>query len=169
MGEVLIYNNPAVPDWIEVFYAPIRDSVAIDVALIVVLLLIIIDMVTGMVQASINGVFDSTKVRQGLAHKCSEFVFIVIGILVDALLYVGVDLDLGITFNSPVTMVIMTAIILMEMASILENLIKINPSLAELPVFNVLLDPVLKHARGSKDAKKTQNDDDIEEDKENEG
>lgn len=162
MGEVLVYNNPAVPDWIEVFYAPIRDSVAIDVALIVVLLLIIIDMITGMVQASINGVFDSTKVRQGLAHKCSEFVFIAIGILVDALLYVGVDLDLGITFSSPVTMVIITAIILMEIASILENLMKINPSLAELPVFNVLLDPVLKHAHGGKDTKKTWNNDDKE-------
>ena len=142
MGDILAHNNPAVPDWIEVFYAPIRDNVVIDVALVAMLVLIVLDFIVGMVQASVNGVFDSTKVRQGLAHKCSEFLFVIVGIVVDALLYIGVDLDLGFVFNAPVTVVVLTAIILMEIASVLENIMKINPQLAKLPVFKALLDPV---------------------------
>ena len=138
MEELLEYNNPNIPDWIEVFYMPLKTNQAIDVALVAVLFLIGVDLLSGMLQAVINKNFSSTKIREGLIHKCSELLVLLVGLILDALIFSGVDLGIGFDFNAPVTLIAAISIVIMELASIMENLIKINPGLKANPIFKAL-------------------------------
>ena len=75
------------------------------------LILILVDVISGVIQALINDDFHSTTMRQGLYHKVLEILVIVVGFA------------LQFAFNSElVSTVIMGYIVVMELASILENL-----------------------------------------------
>lgn len=91
---------------------------------VIVAAFIVLDFVTGMVKAVATQSFSSTKMREGLWHKTSLVLVVVLGILVD---YAQGYLDLGMTL--PVAGAVCTYISLMEIASILENVCKINPEL----------------------------------------
>lgn len=85
---------------------------------------IVLDFITGLIKAFATGTFSSTKMREGLWHKTSLVLVVILGVLVD---YAQVYLDLGISV--PVAVAVCTYISLMEIASILENVCKINPDL----------------------------------------
>lgn len=85
---------------------------------------IVLDFVTGMVKAFSTHTFSSTKMREGLWHKTSLVLVVILGILVD---YAQGYLDLGISL--PVAGAVCTYISLMEISSILENVCKIYPDL----------------------------------------
>ena len=85
---------------------------------------IVLDFVTGMVKAFSTHTFSSTKMREGLWHKTSLVLVVILGILVD---YAQGYLDLGISI--PVATAVCTYISLMEISSILENVCKIYPDL----------------------------------------
>lgn len=91
---------------------------------VIVAAFIVLDFVTGMIKAVSTQSFSSTKMREGLWHKTSLVLVVVLGVLVD---YAQGYLDLGITL--PVAGAVCTYISLMEIASILENVCKINPEL----------------------------------------
>lgn len=75
------------------------------------LILILVDVISGIVQALINDDFHSTTMRQGLYHKVLEILVMVVAFA------------LQFAFNSElVSTVIMGYIVVMELASILENL-----------------------------------------------
>ena len=125
------------PIYLWAFWEPIHGNPTVQVALVAVSILIFSDLIFGMLAAAINHDFSSTKIREGLAHKCSEFVFLVIADVVDALISVGIELPFGIG-DGPALLAICVAIIVMEIASLLEIAVRINPKLADSPVFRVL-------------------------------
>ena len=85
------------------------------------LILILVDVVSGIIQALINDDFHSTTMRQGLYHKVLEILVIVVAFA------------LQFAFNSElVSTVIMGYIVVMELASILENLTRAGLNLGPL-------------------------------------
>ncbi len=126
------------PVWIDVFISPIRDSTTAKVACVAVLLLVLMDVVFGVLNACMKKEFSSDKMRQGIGHKCSEFGFMLMGLIIDGTIVGGIDLGLGI--KAPVLVTICTYIALMEIGSLMETFVKMNPSLEHSPLFKLLND-----------------------------
>ena len=76
------------------------------------LILMAADIVTGWIQASINGTWDSTKMRKGLYRKSGEIMIVGIAFAVQEAVSLPVD----------VTAFISGYIIVMEILSVCENL-----------------------------------------------
>ena len=85
----------------------------------------LLDVVTGFVQAVMNKCVDSKVMKTGLFHKCGFLLAILFGCLCE---YAMNYIDLG--FDVPIQDVVCGYIIVMEIASILENLALISPELA---------------------------------------
>lgn len=85
----------------------------------------VLDLVSGFCAAVKNHEVQSTKMKQGLWHKCGFMLAIVFGCMCEyAMNYV----DLG--FTIPVQVAVCTFIICIEIMSIIENLGKLSPELA---------------------------------------
>ena len=94
---------------------------------IIVLIFIAFDVLTGWLKALATGTTDSSIMRKGLFHKLGEIVAVIFGYVCQYTLpYVGVEIKI------PFAVAIGTYIILMEIASIIENISKINPNLAKI-------------------------------------
>lgn len=93
--------------------------------LIVVLLFIVIDVITGLLQAVMNKQLESTVMRNGLFHKAAFLLTIAFGYACE---YGMTYLELG--FKMPIVGAVCVYICLTETVSILENLGKMNPELA---------------------------------------
>lgn len=128
-----------MPIYLYAFLAPIQDNPAVQVMLVAVLILIVADLLFGMLGAVVQKDFQSTKIREGLAHKCSEFAFLLVADVIDALLFAGVQLPFEIP-NGCALIVVGVALILMEIASLMEIATRINPKLSENPLFKILDD-----------------------------
>lgn len=85
---------------------------------------IVLDFATGIIKALALKTYSSTIMRQGLFHKVSLLLVMVLGVLVDV---AQGHLDLGISV--PVGGAICGYIVLMETGSSLENICAINPEL----------------------------------------
>lgn len=96
--------------------------------LMLILALIIIDYIMGIIGAIVNDNFSSTKMRQGLFHKMTYLVILIVALIVQRL---GEFYDLGIAFTAAVYGLVCTWIIITELGSILENLTAINPKFAD--------------------------------------
>lgn len=130
-------NNPDVPDFIEVFYAPVRDSLTVQVLITALCLLIVCDLVFGMAAAAKNGEFQSSKVRQGLWHKAGELALVMLAMVIDALLLSGVTLPFDVPQGGAI-IAMCTGLCVMEISSLLEIAVRLNDQLAHLPVFKQL-------------------------------
>lgn len=93
--------------------------------LVVVLVFIVIDVITGVLQAVKNKALDSTVMRDGLFHKSAFLLAIVFAYTCE---YGMQYLDLG--FSMPIVAAACIYVCLTETVSILENLAKLNPELA---------------------------------------
>ena len=94
---------------------------------IIVLIFIAFDVLTGWLKALATGTTDSSIMRKGLFHKLGEIVAIIFGYVCQYTLpYVGV------TVNIPFAVAIGTYIVLMEIASIIENIAQMNPSMGKI-------------------------------------
>lgn len=94
---------------------------------IIVLIFIAFDVLTGWLKAIATGTTDSSIMRKGLFHKLGEIVAVIFGYMCQYTLpYVGVEIKI------PFAVAIGTYIILMEIASIIENISKMNPNLAKV-------------------------------------
>lgn len=92
------------------------------------------DVLTGWLKALATGTTNSSIMRQGLFHKVGELLAMIFGYGCEfAFPYVGVDIGL------PIAGAICTYIVLMETASIVENLSRISPKLAN--ALNKFFDP----------------------------
>lgn len=95
--------------------------------LIVALAFIAFDVVTGWTKALATHTTDSSIMREGLFHKMGEILAILFGYGCQyAFPYVGITVEI------PIVEAISIYIILMETASIVENLGKINPNLGKI-------------------------------------
>ena len=119
---------------VEIFFAPIHNNITAQAALIAMLILILLDWVFGIGNACANHEFSSEKMREGISHKCSELGFVLVGMVSDAMLFAGLDIGL----NGPVLITITLYICIMEIGSLLETFVKMNPLLGDSPIFKLL-------------------------------
>lgn len=122
------------PQFIDVYMAPVRDNPIVQAALFAVLILILADMLLGIINACAQGKFSSKELRAGLLHKTGELGIILVGIIIDGLIFAGLDLG----FNGPILITMLSAIIIMEVGSVLEISAHMNPTLAKFKIFNML-------------------------------
>lgn len=95
------------------------------ILIIITCCFIVFDVISGLVQAIANKQLYSTKMKQGLWHKCGFLLAICFGILCEVTMkYV----DIG--FTLPIMNAVCMFIIATELVSILENLAKLSPELA---------------------------------------
>lgn len=87
---------------------------------------IALDVITGLVKAVKAHEVSSTKMKDGLFHKCGFLLAMVLGAACE---FAMSEIDLG--FTLPIMPAICGFIILTELASILENLCQITPELSE--------------------------------------
>lgn len=123
-----------MPVYLDVFLSPIRDNQTAQVAVMAVLMLIVLDVLFGVGYAIMTHTFSSSKMREGIGHKCSELGFLLVGVIADGCIIGGVDLG----YTAPVLTGAAVYICVMEIASLLELFVKINPALANSPVFKLL-------------------------------
>jgi toxin secretion/phage lysis holin len=98
----------------------------------IVFLLVTIDYVTGVVNAIMHGELSSERMRQGLGHKFAYLAIICVTLIVE---YGSDYINLGIEL--PVFTPACAGICLIEITSIMENCIKINPELSKSNILNI--------------------------------
>lgn len=107
---------------------PIHELITVGI----VFLLVLIDYVTGVVNAIMRGELSSERMRQGLAHKFTYLAVICVALIVE---YGSDYINLGIEL--PVFIPVCAGICLIEITSIMENCIKINPELSDSNILNI--------------------------------
>lgn len=95
-------------------------------------ILIIMDYGTGVANAIMHHQISSEKMRNGLWHKFAYIVVICTATLIE---WGAQWLDLG--FDLPLVAPVLISIALIEITSILENCVKINPELKAYKVLNI--------------------------------
>lgn len=98
----------------------------------IVFLLVLIDYVTGVVDAIMRGELSSGKMRQGLGHKFSYLAIICVALIVE---YGSSYINLG--NGLPVFVPVCVGVCLIEITSIMENCVKINPDLKDSSILNI--------------------------------
>ena len=96
--------------------------------LILLLVLIVLDFVSGTIGAVATGTYDSSKMRKGLFHMLSYVLAIVLALVVEE---ISNYYDLGYVYATALYSLVYVWIVVTEVCSILENLIKINPALGD--------------------------------------
>ena len=76
------------------------------------LVLMAADVITGWIQASVNGTWDSTKMRKGLFRKSGELLIIIVAYVIYEAIALPVDVPVFISGY----------VVIMEILSVLENL-----------------------------------------------
>lgn len=95
---------------------------------------ILIDVLSGIVKAVANNEFSSTNMRTGLMHKCGTLMVLLCAGLCDICKNLaGCELP----YNVGIIDAFGVLIIAMELSSVLENAIAINPELGALPLFKI--------------------------------
>lgn len=94
--------------------------------LIVALIFIVFDVLTGWLKALITATTNSSIMRTGLMRKVGELLAVIFGYVCQFCLpMIGVQIDV------PFAGAISTYIVLMETASVIENICAINPNLRD--------------------------------------
>lgn len=70
------------------------------------------DVLTGWIQASVNGTWDSTKMRKGLFRKSAEIIIIVLAYVIQVAVALPIDIFIFISIY----------VCIMEILSVIENL-----------------------------------------------
>ena len=110
------------------------DGLTIDgTALSVCGVLIALDIATGLAKAWIAHDIQSTALREGLAHKATYVVLILLGVVCE---YAQLHISLGVEL--PTALAITVYIIVSEIVSVAENLVAINPELGKWPILKQL-------------------------------
>lgn len=130
-----------MPIYLDVYIAPLRDCLASQVLTIALLMLMAMDVIFGVLNACvIVHNFSSDRMRIGLVHKCTFFGILIVGLISDALIAAGVDLKelFGIDGNMPIYPAVCGAIIVLELGSLLEIFVQMNPDLKKIRLFRIL-------------------------------
>lgn len=112
----------------------------------IVFLLALIDYVTGVVNAIMHGELSSEKMRQGLGHKFAYLAVICVALIVE---YGSDYINLGIEL--PVFLPVCTGICLIEITSIMENCVKVNPELSGSNILDIFSIDEKKENNGKED------------------
>lgn len=123
-----------LPQFIDIYMSPVRDNQIVQAMLFAVLILILADMVFGIANACAHHEFSSKKLRLGLMHKTGELLLVIIGVVVDGLIFAGVNIGI----SGPILGVILLSIIIMEVGSLMEIAAQLNPKLQDIKAFKFL-------------------------------
>lgn len=123
-----------IPQFIDVFMMPVRDNLIAQSALFAVLVLILLDVVFGVANACFHGRFSSTELRKGLMHKMGELALVIVGVIIDGLIFAGLDIG----FSGPILVTTLVCLVVMEVGSLMEIAADMNPNLEELTIFKAL-------------------------------
>ena len=111
---------------------------------IAVMFFIVTDYVTGVAKAIMQDNLSSKKMREGLGHKFAYLILVLTAWFIDE---INLHVDLGL----PVSVFICAVggISLIELTSILENIVAINPELADAPFMSIFSQntPNAKHRK----------------------
>lgn len=94
--------------------------------ILAILVFTITDYITGIIGAIMCGNLSSTKMRKGLGHKFAYLCTFFIAWFID---FEMRHIDIG--FHSALTPIVTVSIVFIELSSIIENIGKINPQLAQ--------------------------------------
>lgn len=133
-----------MPHYIDVFLMPIRDNQVAQTLVFALLVGIVLDVVLGLVGAALRHDIKSSKMRQGIQHKLGELGLLCAADIIDGIL--GGGFDLGI---APVLVSTASFLAIMEVFSICENCIKMNPDFVEVPLVGTLA-RLVHDAKGGK-------------------
>lgn len=122
------------PIFVDSFLSPVRDNTAAQVAIAAMLLLTLADVLFGLANALMHKSFSSSRMREGIGHKCASFGLVFVADVVDGTIVGGLDLG----FSAPVLVVACGYLIIMEVASLLETFRAMNPDLSGSPVLMLL-------------------------------
>lgn len=123
-----------MPYYFDVFVAPIRDNPIAQTLTVGLLLLALLDVVMGVVNAwFIQRNFASHELRRGIIRKLANFGVMLMALVLDGLLLGGLDLGF-----QPLYVAVCSALVLMEVASLLEIFAKMHPELADSEVYRML-------------------------------
>lgn len=103
------------------------------IAIGIVFLLALIDYITGVVNAIMHSELSSKRMREGLGHKFTYLAVICVALIVE---YGSDYINLGTEL--PVFTPVCASICLIEITSIIENCVKINPELSGSNILNIL-------------------------------
>lgn len=90
--------------------------------------IVLLDILTGVLKAVSSGTLSSTKMREGMWHKLSYILAICFAYAIN---YAIGYMDLGIDLTG-IQLAVCVYIVLTDCVSICENLISVNPALADL-------------------------------------
>lgn len=99
-------------------------------ALAIVGVTMVLDIVSGLVKAFSRKSYDSSKMREGLVHKFTELVIVALAFVLE----LACEHIAGLPFSGVTVVLTCTYIILMEVGSIMENLIAAYPELSDTPL-----------------------------------
>ena len=102
---------------------PITEEMLWAVGAVFVFMLL--DFISGVAAAFVNNTYDSKKVREGLFHKGGLTLVVVCALAIEVFITHIPSLGIGVPLLVPVCVII----VLMEITSIMENIVKINPEL----------------------------------------
>ena len=112
--------------------------------ILAILVFAIMDYVTGVIGAVMHKTLSSTKMREGLGHKFAYLCIFFVAWFID---FEMKHIDIG--FHSALTPIVTTGIILIELSSIIENIGKINPELAQAEFMKIFTDHNKKDNNGN--------------------
>ena len=118
---------PNPPHAIDVFISPIRDNQTAQVVLVALFALMLLDMLFGFSAAAKRGRVKSSVMREGIWHKASEVGVVIIADISDGMLLGGIDLG----YSAPILTSVIVLLCVNELVSCAENLVKLNPELAD--------------------------------------
>lgn len=91
------------------------------------------DVLTGFIVAVINSCVSSTKMRKGLLHKVLTLILIFVCLLIE----IGLRHAVALPYDIPTCEVVSAYVIVMELASVLENIKKGYPDFGNSIVFRL--------------------------------
>lgn len=120
------------PHVIDVFISPLRDNQTAQVVLVALFALMLLDMLFGFSAAAKKGKVKSSIMREGIWHKASEVGAVIIADISDGMLMGGVNLG----YSAPILTSVIVLLCINELVSCAENLVKLNPKLADWHVLD---------------------------------
>lgn len=101
---------------------------------VAVAVMVILDILSGLIKASLAGNLNSTKMREGLGHKAAYFMLLILFLLVQIL-----QIHFEFWPEFPTVAIVSALICVCETISVLENICEINPEIAEWPLIKELI------------------------------
>lgn len=123
---------------IAMLFAPLDEKTT--TMLVLVLIMILLDVVVGVALSFMKGNFSTEKMREGIYHKASLVMILLLGWICDTAMIHVPELGLPQLVLFSCELIIFA----MELASILENLVKMNPDLSGNPILKYFTSKVDK-------------------------